>query len=198
MCVNAKEILNPLASSMYDSSSSNSELMNIEVFLPAPEPHSGGMRQEYLVEDGMVKMIEVLPQHYGKYSTPQGMIEEYGLPEIVYVGLIFDQLPASEIILYYLSYGIFALYANELRPLQNENPVNLCFQIEYTDIFLWDSHDSFETTMEFIFESYNDSFLPLEAATDMSVEEFAQIFTDPDRPDCIKTPAELWPNYLPR
>jgi len=146
----------------------------------------------------MVQIIEILPQAYSKYSVPQGIILEYGNPEVVYLGTIIDQLQSSQIIMYYPSQGILALYVSPLQSIQKTDFIQACFsEIDHVDLFLRDPKDSFEESLESIFMSYENTFLPLEVATGLSIREFENIFTDPNQPDCLKTPRSLWPDYTP-
>lgn len=49
------------------------------------------------------------------------------------------------------------------------------------------SYEDFPT----IFEE-DRSYLPLEEATGLTMEDFMQHFSDPTQPQCVETPAELW------
>jgi len=192
-----KDFLLPFAKSIYDVNLSETNTAIAEVFLPAPFPNERGFRQEYLVENGIVKEIEILPQQYSAYSKPSGLLHEFGIPEVVYLSVVIDQLLSYAMVLYYPQQGIFALYAGMLQPIQARKELTLCFnELEYVDMFLWEpkSH-SFDQTLGFVFQQYENTFQVIEDVSTLTENEVYTLFTDSDNLDCINTPSNLWPNY---
>jgi len=166
------------------------------VFFPAPYPSTGKFRQELLVENGIVKQVEVLPQQFSKYSVPNGLFQEFGNPEMILLGGSVDQVQTFELILYYPHQGIFALYSNELHPFQQQEVLNVCFteaEMSYVDIFLWNPADSFSETLDYIFGEYERPFHNIEVVTNLTVDEFSDLF-ESGKPGCFKTPSNFWTN----
>jgi len=166
------------------------------MFFPAPYPSTGEFRQGYLVENGIVKQIEVWPQHYSKYSLPNGLLQEFGNPEMIFLGGSINQPQSFQLILYYPSQGIFALYSNELHPFQEQEVVDVCFtetEIAYVEMFLWAPDDSFSETLDYVFGEYERPFYEVELVTDLTISEFSDIF-ESGKTGCFKTPSSFWSN----
>lgn len=192
----AEASLSPIAITIHESTSEDSNPRHFEVFLPAPYPSAGKFRQEYLVENAVVKQIEILPQHFSKYSLPGGLLQELGNPETIFLGGSINQPQSFQLILYSPSQGTFALYSNELHPFQEQEVVDVCFteaEIAYVDMYLWNPTDSFSETLDYIFGEYERPFYEIEAVTDLTISEFSDIF-ESGRTSCFKTPSSFWSN----
>jgi len=189
--------LSPIANSVYENKSENSTLTIAAMFFPAPYPLSGEFTQVFQVKNDVVEHIEILPQRFSKYSLPEGLLQEFGNPEMIFLGGSIDQPQSFQLVLYYPSRGIFALYSNELRPFQQQEILNVCFteiEIKYVDIFLWDPAASFSETLEYIFTEYERPFYEIELVTDLTISEFSNLFKSVSQPDCFQTPSNFWLN----
>jgi hypothetical protein len=193
----AYNLLSPIANTVYESTTGNPELINVAMFFPAPYPLSGEFRQVYRVKDGIVERIEILPQGYSKYSLPNGLLREFGNPEMIFLGGSIDQPQSFQLILYYPSQGIFALYSNELHPFQQQEILDVCFteaEITYVDMFLWDPANSFSEALDYIFGQYERPFYEIELVTDLTISEFSDLFASSDQAGCFLTPSSIWRN----
>jgi hypothetical protein len=193
----AKQSLSPIATSIFEGTGENTELMDVEVFFPAPYPLSGKFRQEYLIENAIVKRIEILPQQYSKYSLPKGLLQELGDPDMIFLGGSIEQPQSFQLVLYYPRQGVFALYSNELHPFQPQETVRVCFtesEIAYVDIFLWNPAESFSDTIDYIFNQYERPFYEIEHVTDLTIHEFADLFGSTGGTGCFQTPSNVWRN----
>ena len=190
--------ISPIANSVYISSSENSESAHAEIFIPAPDPFSGEFRQEFLIKNGIVERIEILPQHFSKYSLPKGLLQEFGNPEMIFLVGSIEQPQSFQLILHYPNRGILALYSNELRPFQEQEMLNVCFtqdEIKYVDMFLWDSSDSFsDETLNYLFTEYERPFYEIELVTDLTKDDLNNVFTSSDPKNCFQTPSHFWRN----
>lgn len=192
-----EKLLSPIANSIYKSTGANPNSDHIEMLFPAPYPMTGEFRQVYLVDDDVVERIEILPQQFSKYSVPNGLIQELGVPEMVFLGGAVDQPQSFQLILYYPSRGVFALYSSELHPAQQREMLEVCFTedtIDYTDIFLWDPINSFSETLDYIFIQYERRFYEIELVTDLTINELVATFESSSQVDCLQTPSDFWRN----
>ena len=191
----AKGLLFPLANSIFENKLENSPLTHVEIFFSAPYPSTGKFRQEYLVEKEIVKRIEILPQQYSRYSQPKGLLEEFGNPDSIFLGGSNDSPQSFQLILYYVSQGIFALYSTKMHPAQQQEILEVCFsenEIDYVDIYLWNPADSFSATLDFIFKQYYRPFHEIDFVTNLTTSEFYELFTSPSQTGCFKTPSSFW------
>ena len=189
--------LSPIANNVYESTPGNSELAAVAMFFPAPNPLSGEFRQVFRIKNEIVERIEILPQRFSKYSLPKGLLQEFGNPETIFLGGSIEQPQSFQLILYYPSRGIFALYSNELRPFQQQEVLDVCFtedEIKYVDIFLWDPATSFSETLNDIFTEYERPFYEIELVTNVTISEFSNLFEALDQPGCFQTPSSFWHN----
>jgi hypothetical protein len=187
----------PIANNIYESTPGNSELMTVAMFFPAPNPSPGEFRQVFHIKNDIVERIEILPQHFSKYSLPRGLLQEFGNPEKIFLGGSIEQPQSFQLILYYPNRGIFALYSNELRPFQQQEVVDVCFtedEIKYVDMFLWDPANSFSETLNHIFTEYERPFYDIEIVTDMTISEFSNLFASTNQSGCCQTSSSFWHN----
>ena len=149
------------------------------------------------------KMIQI----YGIDS----ILKKYGRPAKVWVAAWPRSLASKRehepfnIVLYYPDKGILVQYEGESEKSGNE--LSLCPW--ETDLILttWNTSqtDPMKTSDPFIkelrgvstydFGQQEDYFLPLEEATSITVDEFYELFKDPDAKGCIVTPADIWKGY---
>lgn len=193
----AKNALSPIANNVYESTTANQDLTIVTMFFPAPYPLPGEFRQVYRVKNNLVDRIEILPQHFSKYSLPNGLLQEFGIPEMIFLGGSIEQPQNFQLILYYPGQGIFALYSNELHPFQQQEVLNVCFtesEIAYVDLFLWDPAESFSETLDYVFKQYSRPFYEIESVTELTISEFTDLFLSSGQSGCFHSPSSFWHN----
>ncbi len=189
----AHTFFSPIATSIYESTKPDSNPRYFEVFFPAPPPFEGEFKQGYLIKNDVVTQIEILPQNFSKYSLPKELFQEFGVPEKVLLGGSVDQDQSFQLVLYYPERGIFAMYVSELRPSNYQEQIDICFtEVDYVDMFLWDPTESFSETMDNVFRLYEHPFYDIETVTTLTLDDFNNIFTDSEQPDCFLSPSSFW------
>jgi hypothetical protein len=189
----ADAFLSPIATNIYESTKNDSDPRYFEAFFPAPYPFEGEFRQGYLIENDVVKWIEILPQNFSKYSLPKELLREFGNPEMIFLGGSVDQHQSFQLILYYPSRGIMAMYVSKLQPANYQEQVEICFtEVDYTDMFLWDPAESFSETMDYALRPYEYPFYDIETVTTLTIDDFSKLFTNSDEPDCFLSPSSFW------
>lgn len=125
------------------------------------------------------------------------LLAEYGQPEKVYISTFKDAPeypPPFTTILYYPKYQFFATYVTDAQKIGD----NLVSCLQSTNPWL----DIWEINKIITYEEFEKSALgpdptsPLQElndATNMSVKDFYQIFSNPQNNECIETPAKYWP-----
>lgn len=129
------------------------------------------------------------------YSPPiSEILVKYNQPDEVWLSAMNDpreEHPKVWLNIVYLYKGMAASYVVD-RYLQ-DNTAAGCFDGEETGRLRLVppnsavSHEDFSPLF-----SEDRRYLPLEEATDLTMADFMQRFTDPTQPQCIETPAELW------
>jgi hypothetical protein len=191
----AEESLSSITTSSYESAGATPDTRRIEMFFPAPYPSDGEFRQVYRVRNDIVDRIEILPQDFSKYSLPEGMLIELGIPDMIFLGGTIEAPQSFQLVLYYPSQGVFALYSNTVQPVQQQDLIDVCFDesaMDYVDIYLWNPTDSFSGTLDFIFANYYRSFHDIELVTDMTKSELRNLFLSPNHDGCFQTASSFW------
>ena len=191
----AEESLSSITTAIYESAGATPGTRYIEVFFPAPYPSDGGVRQVYRVRNDVVDQIEILPKDFSKYSVPEGILNELGTPDMIFLGGTIEAPRSFQLVLYYPSRGVFALYSNIVGPVQQQDPIDVCFDesaMDYVDIYLWNPTDSFSETLDFIFSNYYRAFHEIELVTDMTKSELRDLFLSPNHNGCFQTASSVW------
>jgi hypothetical protein len=154
------------------------------------------LRHVYAIQNDIIHIIDAHVANIPTYNLSQ-ILSSYGKPEEVWVltgrepregDLPFDYA------LFYPQQRFMIEYSIQ-GELQEEIVVGCPSPGASVLISVWSPEVTF-TFGEIIDRRIPDSstvFLPLEAVTDMSIEQFFQIFKEADNTECIETPAELWP-----
>jgi hypothetical protein len=193
----ARNTLFPLAKSVYDTYNQEGESFP-GVLTYYSTDFSRFFEQDYTVNDSIVQAIKIKVPNSSPFSTPKRILEEYGVPDKVYIGgneyePDVQNVQYFSVGLYYVKQRIFVYYGGGFQPIQPGPSLVICFpEIDYTELHLWGSAYSFEKTRDAVFQENGNSFHSLEAVTDLTTEEFFKRFTISTEPPCIETPAEKW------
>ena len=78
----ARDFLSPMAIWMHheDAVFKVPAGAEVEMQFPAPFPVEGKFWQDCLVKEGVVQRIYIYPQEFSPYSTPKGLLSEFGIP----------------------------------------------------------------------------------------------------------------------
>lgn len=121
-------------------------------------------------------------------------LSEFGKPSAV-LFKTYQQSPnwfPAHTLLYYPEHGVLVEYISPNR--QGNNAIETCPQ--NGNISFWLVSSGQEITLENLYFGDNiHTFLPLEEATNKSVEGFYSIFKDPENETCLITPESIWPLY---
>ena len=193
----ARNILFPLAKSVYDSYGEEGE------FFPGLLAYysADGNRffeQDYTVRNGVVQAIKIKVPYKSSFAEPKGILTSYGMPDEVYIGAN-EYAPGADreqyfsVVLYYTKQRIFAYYGGGFQPVQFDPLLRICFpEIEYAELHLWGPTYSFGQTRDSVFEEHGNKFQSLETVTELTIDDFFKIFTNSAEVPCFETPAEKW------
>jgi hypothetical protein len=137
------------------------------------------------------------------YMLPQ-ILTAYGPPSQVFVygNVAYGHAswPLFELVLDYADRG-FVIWYTVLMEREGDTYLG-CMANVYTDLHLWDP-DLDYTWAEGVTRTtggedseidwLNKHFLPLEEATSLTLDEFYEIFQNPENTSCLETPVEIWP-----
>jgi hypothetical protein len=167
-------------------------------FLPGDEVIAEG----YLIRKNVVNFIEIRFGNYRSYSLAD-LVSTYGTPEEVWIRTYSMEAQGGlplDIILVYPCKGILAYY-HSIDAFIADERVQKCYTDETVLVLdLWDPGEqkNFEqiTTEAPMFSDMAaiDQFQMLGATTDLSIDSFAKLFTDPTQSHCINTPIQFWRN----
>ena len=121
------------------------------------------------------------------------ILAKYGQPDEIWLETMSfkrEDLP-TRLNLVYLQKGMAVGYVVD-GDIQDENVI-ACFTDEETGRVRLLAPNTAISYKDFptIFEK-DRRYLPLEEATDLTIAEFMEQFSDPTKPQCLETPTELW------
>lgn len=125
------------------------------------------------------------------------ILSKYGQPDNIFLSSYKntpDYPPPFIVVLYYQNFHFLATFETNAQKIGDL--LIGCPQSESPGIHIWETN---ETVTDQDIEKWAigpDPTSPLmnfNEVTDLSVEEFYQIFVNPDNKECIETPAEYWP-----
>ncbi|MGD2162623.1 MAG: hypothetical protein PVG04_05990 [Anaerolineales bacterium] len=140
--------------------------------------------------------------------TLSSILDTYGAPSSILIAPNYvsrPELPDPSWIwfsvdLIYEERGFLSEYIMPRRMI-SDSFAACAYQVAEISIVTWDPDQSVPLAEALsiksglgINEYLLDYFKPLEEATTLTIEEFTEIFQDPDTDACIYTPMELWPN----
>jgi hypothetical protein len=144
-------------------------------------------------------------QAFAYYLLPQ-MLSNYGHPAQVLLAPFPDESDRPDIqwhpfslVLIYPEHGIFVEYVSP-RETAGSSFFG-CPSKAHLSLAVWDPKSNL--TLEYIVQKAGleinelnmDYFKPVEEATAMSLNEFYEVFKDPQNTKCLETLQELWPGY---
>lgn len=197
--------LESFASEMYRSSNPRSSLVSYELnfYFPNREAPTTSHWALYYIEEGTVSDIELNVSNSLNGSSTYSLrtvLGKYGAPEEVWIGT-YDNTPSGvrpfRITLIYSGRGFVVSY--ETRNVRKEGEAIVGCPLEPLPLaFLWLTEEgsaiTFEQARSATLHIGDDQlYLPLSEATDLTIEEFYQLFTETTGDNCLSTPAELWP-----
>jgi len=132
------------------------------------------------------------------YMLPQ-ILSTYGQPDDVLIQAN-EYYGEFYLLLDYSTQGFTIWYIADME--QNGDSYRGCMANSNTYTYLWDPNLTY-TWAEGItrtssgeaweIDELNQVFQPLEEATSLTLEEFYQIFSNPENTSCLETPVEIWP-----
>ena len=141
--------------------------------------------------------------HLEFYMLP-GILDELGPPDQVLLETYAEDLPGMlpfRLLLFYLDQGVSVMYEGNVGregiqygPIEDE--IVICPWRSRINLWLWSPADlgnTLEDILPFIDSQVGsmNNYLPLEEATDMTIEQFYASFVHSDDL-CFETPASLW------
>jgi hypothetical protein len=193
----ARSMLFPLAKSFDDSYSKAGEFFpGLLVYYSADGDRF--FEQDYTVRDGIVQEIKIKLPGVSPFSNPKGILDEYGVPDEIYVGGEYEpevvNWQSFWIFFYYSKQRIFVEYDQGMEPIQPpSSSLSICFSdVYYSELHVWGPEYSFDQNLNFIFEQHGNSHKPLEKVTSLTIAEFHTLFTDLSQAPCFETPAKNW------
>lgn len=172
------------------------------VQIPRSEDGSTGVLTHiYIVKNGVIESIEVSLDDTSAFSL-SNFLNTYGKPEEIWLNTYRTEYPVGVLpflaALFYPQRGILATYS----------PLNAEFNGDIIRACQWDNQPSMlglwsptqkitfmETARRFRMNPDEPGFLllPIEDATEISVQTFYEIFKTPGIKECLETPREKWP-----
>jgi hypothetical protein len=157
----------------------------------------------FTVENNVVVIIQ--GYSYAAYPTLQlpDVLAQHGQPEGVWLSTYEEYTgnhPTS-LFLFYPSDGLMIEYVSAMSVEFVSEMIEICLADgEYSFFYLW-TPGTFET-FEDVLHHFRDIAIegvpepiPIETATDLSVEAFYDLFVNSPGTACFRTPTGLWPVY---
>jgi hypothetical protein len=154
----------------------------------------------YTTRNGVIENIEIELGNSPTYSLPE-LLTQYGPPSDVWLSSYShsrdNNLPFRTI-LFYLDQGFMVTYFDNAEE-KSDNIVGCPQQSDNQFIRAWLWYPESEIVIEDVFNKSSlidqtQAYLPLEAATNIDLEDFYEIFKEANNTSCIETPADLWPS----
>lgn len=169
------------------------------MYLFLPETSNAPFSYAFDVRDGIVTMVDayILPV---PNSTLKAILNEYGKPTEIWLltaNAPMDDVLGFSLTLFYGQHHFMLEYSNWDGEITDGKVRGCLTGEESSHLVAWspDEELTFAETTEGLHEPrrpiiYN---LPIEEATEMSVETFYETFKNENEPICLETPTELWP-----
>ena len=142
-----------------------------------------------------------------EYLIPN-ILEKYGLPTSILIAPYYNERPGLpypewiwfSVVLIYEDRGFLSEYIMPRR-LIGDSYAACPSQLVQLTIIGWDINQeitlpeiaSVKSGQMGISELMIDYFKPIEEATSITINDFSELFRDPDSTECVYTPMELWP-----
>jgi hypothetical protein len=194
----AQSILYQFDQEIYDRTAGRSQPFIGEAIIPVKSEISslGRLYHKYTVADGLVQLVDVFPGRVPTYGLSE-IFKEYGKPAEVWVRTDPDA-PSGAInflaVTYYPKLGIIASYDQEAR--RNGQLIMACLPPAFaSDLILWapTGTDDFRSVVNRTgLTDEGLKYMPLQDATQVSIDTFFEKLSEPDAQLCVETPADLW------
>lgn len=188
----------------YDLSSyyQESELIGIELVFPGIEFYRV-FHASFGIKDKIIQTIDsaVIPipaYALSKILTTYGQPSEVWLRSQSFVNPETGTLPVS-INLWYPTYGFILGYVESYSSMAEDGTITSCLGEETTiHITIWEPSqvnmlDYTQVAQQTVWFRPNGYELPLEEATDLTLETFYNTYRDASVAPCIQTPSDIWP-----
>jgi hypothetical protein len=196
----AYDYLKPLTSKITSSPSRYQPgkwINEIRFDVPTYIDRKGEIIQTFLTHDSTIDMIITDASPIQNYKL-KDLLASFGIPSQVWLYTISEPregiLP-YELLVFFEDQGIMAKYQGFAR--HQDSSVNICPDQTNPELWLW--YPSGGVTFDLIERMisgdafyFNYYFLPLNKATNVSLEEFHERFAGPTAEDCFTTPSEIW------
>lgn len=156
----------------------------------------GEIRTTVTASQDIVETIDVGGTPISSGYQVADLLSKYGPPDEIWIST-YQSYPADKVpfvlVLFYRN-GFLAGYSTLVKPAQ-EAVVQGCFA-EAPQLRLWNptEQNTFqEVAALFNWDVTDGAYLPLEKASDLSVETFYRNYQSPTRVPCVKTQVKLWP-----
>jgi len=175
-------------------------------FVPAYIPiskdiaESGAIVQSLIVENGIVKEIQVYDFNWPTYAL-SAFLQKNGKPTEVWVHSYSSQFgapPPFAVMLFYPEKGIYANFSASSDSSEYTGfSIHACMK-SGPSLILWSPEEAlpfekFEKRHKLGYSLWDKPLASLEDATGMSVDVFYEVYKDPDREPCFKSPRYFWP-----
>lgn len=195
----AKAILAPLALQIGAPQRLASQIA-YDVLVPVPvDVFPTRLEQRYVVRDGVVQSMEVMPGEVEVYQLSE-LLAELGQPQEVWVKTYAQEREGSLpflIVLYYPNRGVLVSLGTEAN-VEGEYIV-ACPQADWASYLVLWSPENLLTLQEVVdstlrlepFERWQ--YQQLEATTNLDTASFFETFSSSNNAGCIKSKATHWP-----
>jgi hypothetical protein len=153
----------------------------------------GGGAGFWTDEKGVIQKILVGPASTKRRFELDSLLQDYGKPSDVYIvtysNAPFNYIPFS-LAVGYRQQRILAVFELEAQP--EGDYIVACPQTTAPKLILWSNKE--DLTKKRVQEELgnNQNVRNLERVSDLSIEEFYQIFKNRENKTCIETPVEIW------
>jgi hypothetical protein len=177
-------------------------IFSMDILVPVPETiFHIPLQQIYKVENDIIESMEIELGH-APVERLSAFLKTYGSPGEVWISTYSTEYPPGFlpflVVLFYPNQGILAIFGPENTWLSSSKVHGCQMDGTPSKYGLWSPEHEMtfmEAAREFRLNPDEKGFLmlPIEEATEMSVEDFYQTYKEPNSSTCIETPKELWP-----
>ncbi len=167
------------------------------MYLFLPEISNAPFSYAFEIQDGIVSMIDAYILSVPNYTLPV-ILNDYGQPTEIWLltaNAPMDDVLGFNLTLFYEQHNFMLVYSGDGEIIDGK--VRGCFSGgEDLHLVVWSPEKNL-TFVEAVDGLHNPRpiiyDLPLEEATEVSVETFYDTFRNANEPACIETPIDLWP-----
>lgn len=197
----ARRFLDTFALRIVENGSKDDFFSDVKLNFPEPLQVADPVHI-YHVVGGMIEFIEIMDVGEVPSYNLSAVLSKYGPPGSIWLKTwpreYMEELP-FQMVLFYPHLGIMVFYSVQAEEIDGQ--IRACFlDLSPGPMELWsperqldlmDLQESINVTLSFI-ETY-EPYQLLEDSTDMTVNDFYEVFKNSATVSCLETPAEFWP-----